>query len=155
MREFSFENYTLVILNNLELFMNSYLYNKNREEIDRFICVLLFPTEFYYYNRLLTLNQDRCLRCSNTFIHCHWDLWHLPFCFLLHYRKTIFLPEKCINSIKHISTSYINHICLCTTVSLSILKLSLCLVSEIFIMWKNNNCCNVWGNPISERSDTK
>ena len=63
------------------------------------LCMLLLCT----FERVLVILEEEDVRlgCSEFYSLPLWDLWHFPFYFLLHYRKTIF-SEEYINSTKYV-----------------------------------------------------
>ena len=71
-------------------------------------CICLFSLKYVccfceYAVRVSVImeEEDVFLGCSEFYSLPLWDLWHFPFYFLLHYRKTIF-SEEYINSTKYV-----------------------------------------------------
>ena len=71
-------------------------------------CICLFSLhyvccfcEYILHVSVIMEEEDVRLGCSEFYSLPLWDLWHFPFYFLLHYRKTIF-SEEYINSTKYV-----------------------------------------------------
>ena len=86
------------------------------------ICMLL--CEYAVRVSVIMEEEDVFLGCSEFYSLPLWDLWHFPFYFLLHYRKTIF-SEEYINSTKYVlshnsgNSSWYRSMCLVDTLYMS------------------------------------
>ena len=93
-------------------------------------CIFVFSTLcmllLCIFERVLVIMEEEDVRlgCSEFYSLPLWDLWHFPFYFLLHYRKTIF-SEEYINSTKYVvshnraNSSWYRNMCLVDTLYMS------------------------------------